>query len=75
MADPPSDVVVSPVKAGRREAERVPLLILAALVVSVVADAAKAAPFVRVQIIEPMAVVIVQSPEAVKPPKPDPVLY
>ena len=41
VATLPAVVVISPVKAGRRPASNVPLLILAAFVVSVVADVAK----------------------------------
>src|SRR4029077_12160711 len=55
--------------ATRREIERVPEVMLVALVVSVVAEGAKATLLVLVTVTTPVPVLIVASPEAVKPPK------
>src|SRR6185437_12535818 len=75
---PPVQVIVVPshltapnaedVASGSRAAARVPEPMFVALVVSVVADAAKATPFVFVTVSAPVPVFSVPSPPTVKPP-------
>ncbi len=60
-------LIVRPV-VGSRAAASVPLLMFVALVVSVVADAAKAVPLVFVTVMTPVDVTSAASPDMVKPP-------
>lgn len=60
---------------GNRAAGNVPEVMFEALVVSVVAEAAKAVPLVLVQVNSPLPTLTVQSPLRVKAPNDPPLLY